>query len=290
MRKAQWFVVVFLVLFAARAYAGDAVTDLGITKGEPIETGFLFVDGKYLDAPYVVERRGVSIYVNNIMIRKGPEYPPYDYRVETDPGDPPPDVSPTEPPPPGVDGRDTYWGKKGRYIFQHYDEETARGMAIETYKKSPYVKEVIAYADDPVRVTLVDLAGKHHHMGLWVPPEFLQAPPTREEILKQAEDSRVFYENRLKGDCNTALFRRNGAEVGLSREKALDVINVLLTAKTADERLKGFESALSSKQNANWLQDIVGDFQASPQLAERYSAAKAAWDARKSRPDRQTWQ
>jgi hypothetical protein len=65
-------------------------------------------------------------------------------------------------------------------------------------------------------------------------------------------------------------------------DKGLNVIKVLLTAKTDEERLAGFEGALASKEYANRLKNMVGDFKASPQLAERYEAAKAVWEAEKA--------
>ena len=292
MRRAKWLLAALFVLAAANAYGGDAVTDLGITKGEPIETGFLFVDGKYIDAPYVVERRGVSIYINNIMISPGPEYPPYDYRVETDPGDDPPaDMFPTEPPPPGVDGRDMYWSRKARYLFQHYDEDTAREMLVEAYRKSPKVKEIIRRADDPIRVTLVEETGESHSVALWIPYTYLQPPPTQDEILKWMEDSRLSYEKLLKGETTVVLRygKGLGTEVVFRGEKGLKFIEDLLSAKTLDERVAALGSAVESLTSDKSAREALSRFEASPELAERYQAAKAKWDTRKSRPDWQTW-
>ncbi len=284
MRRLEWLAVVVLAFIAAVLYAGTAVEDLGVTKGEPIETGFLFVDGKYIDAPYVVERRGVDIYVNDVLVQRGREYPPYDYRVETDPGDPPADIPPFGPIPKGVDGRgrDTYWSKKARYLVQHYDETTACEMLIAVYRKSPFIKEVTVSPDAPDVLILVDQEGNSHNMFFTTWSKLGKPPRTQEEILKEAEDSRLLWESRLKGATNTTFIKSGGGLVGLAGENAVGVINALLTTKTKDERLEGFESVLNSKTSAKWLQDMVGGFQANPQLAQRYQAAWAAWEAKKA--------
>lgn len=37
---------------------------LGVTKGKPCSTGLVFIDGRYIEPPYVVERWGVGIRIN----------------------------------------------------------------------------------------------------------------------------------------------------------------------------------------------------------------------------------
>ena len=41
---------------------------LGVTKGKPISSGFVFVNGKHLKPPYVVERWGTGIRINRTQV------------------------------------------------------------------------------------------------------------------------------------------------------------------------------------------------------------------------------
>ena len=64
----------FLFLFAASSYASfvpppkEAVKALKITKGRPFSCGVVFVDGKFIEPPYVVERYGNVLRINKIQI------------------------------------------------------------------------------------------------------------------------------------------------------------------------------------------------------------------------------
>ena len=51
------------------------VQDLGITEGKYITNGFVFIDGKYIDPPYVVTRQGNCIYINDRMIEQPCPWP-----------------------------------------------------------------------------------------------------------------------------------------------------------------------------------------------------------------------
>jgi len=41
-----------------------------IRPGKPINTGFVFIDGKYIEPPYYVKRKGLAVYINGIQITK----------------------------------------------------------------------------------------------------------------------------------------------------------------------------------------------------------------------------
>lgn len=53
----------------------DPVQALGVTHGDPVDAGFIFVDGHYLDAPYIVSQIGLEVRINNdfVLIRWGGE-------------------------------------------------------------------------------------------------------------------------------------------------------------------------------------------------------------------------
>lgn len=69
MRVGQSIAVVFCCLFAGGVLAFPSVpresaNALGVTKGKSIETGIVFVNGKYIPAPYVVSRWGTGLRIN----------------------------------------------------------------------------------------------------------------------------------------------------------------------------------------------------------------------------------
>ncbi|MFO7871562.1 MAG: hypothetical protein R6V03_09050 [Kiritimatiellia bacterium] len=73
------------VLMAVLALCGDAAAyqhapppagdpcltnRFGRSWSDPIYTGYLLVDGRYIDAPYVVEQRGYKIMVNGVQVER----------------------------------------------------------------------------------------------------------------------------------------------------------------------------------------------------------------------------
>ena len=64
----------FLFLFALGAEAAftpapkEAVKALKITKGKPFSSGVVFINGKFIEPPYVVERYGNVLRINKIQI------------------------------------------------------------------------------------------------------------------------------------------------------------------------------------------------------------------------------
>ena len=61
--------VLFLSLAAATSFAFQPIPKegakaLGVTRGKPFSAGMVFVNGKYIEPPYVVERWGTGIRIN----------------------------------------------------------------------------------------------------------------------------------------------------------------------------------------------------------------------------------
>ena len=46
----------------------ESAKALGVTRGKPFEYGLVFVNGKYIEPPYVVERWGTGIRINSIPV------------------------------------------------------------------------------------------------------------------------------------------------------------------------------------------------------------------------------
>ncbi len=258
----------------APQYNPDPVAEFGTAKSEPINTGFFFFDGKYIEAPYVVERRGLDTYINDCLVRKGPEWPPYDYRVSEAPGDPPADESPLGPVPKGVDPRDSYWARKARFLWQHYGEEQGRQMLRDAYKASP---AVAAISEDPEtgRPRLTDKYGKTGVMDMMVPNVFLASPPTGAQVLKTAEHDREFMGGML-ARRTAVVFMRGGTTIALQGETALKVLAVLTSSDSIDEKISGLRGIRVLTGSGRDDEEMFRSITFSPQLAERFQLVKEA--------------
>ena len=255
----------------------EDVNEFGASKSEPIYTGFFFHEGKYIDAPYVVELRGLNVYINDILVDKGPVWSLYDYTVETEPGDPPPDISPFNPPPRGVDPRDTYWPKKWRYLKSHFEMDTAKEMMIETYKKSSLFVNV-RWQDSSRNIIIIEDAktGRELNVNLVSSMSESVKNPPPQRIIEIMENNKKQHEKQFLG--NSALFKKGGTSTTASGVRALNSLEILLSNSTNEEKIKALE-----KTGLLWPDDEIGhwivtDFQSSPQLEERVRMMKAGYD------------
>lgn len=59
-------ILIMAAMFTLSSLADDALQQerFGITRSEPVYSGYVFVNGHYVDAPYVIEQRGVGLFVN----------------------------------------------------------------------------------------------------------------------------------------------------------------------------------------------------------------------------------
>lgn len=60
--------VIALGAFAFQPIPGESAKALGRTRGKPFSSGAVFVNGKYIEPPYVVERWGTGIRINGMQV------------------------------------------------------------------------------------------------------------------------------------------------------------------------------------------------------------------------------
>lgn len=71
MRLVFTLAVVCLMTLSAGAFQPvpkESAKALGVTRGRPFSSGAVFVNGKYLEPPYVVERWGTGLRVNSVPV------------------------------------------------------------------------------------------------------------------------------------------------------------------------------------------------------------------------------
>ncbi len=254
-----------------------AIADFGVAKSDPIDRGFLFLSGRYIEAPYVVERRGLDVFVNDIRVEKGPEWPRVDPRVKDDPGDPPPGASLFGAPPDGVDPRTTYWRRKWAYIAQHNDFDAALAKMAVAYRKSNEVTSVALDAASTGRVIIVTKDGRTVGIRLTAPnARSLKWPPDKEKLLAGAEDVRARWERRLRADMLQSMIPGGRMSVGAGR--ALEMLDDILAQPDRAAAREALVQKGVLRADDNDFAVLVTQFQASPQLARRVAELRVRID------------
>jgi hypothetical protein len=203
--------LVVLTMLGIRLSAGDApqaaaadnaaaIMVFGIDPGPRLDRGIVFIETSYLPPPYVVERRGLGILINGHLVFAGCEWPPFDPSVDTDPGDPPKGLSPTDEK--QGDRRMGYWNRKARYLITHLDRATACTRMIDTLRSTGLYTEVRINAEsiDDQIITVVAGDGQKLNLDFWgdsAPPEITD--PT--QALKVTTDIQRRYADDLRIGC-----------------------------------------------------------------------------------------
>ena len=263
------------------------VEEFGINAGEPIDSGFLFIRGKYVDAPYVVTRKGLAVEVNGQVVYRVPLAEREPPSGEIDPKLPP-EVNSSTSPYDEVFG--DYIREKIAYVQKHHTPEEERKIMANVYAALPFVKKAEL---EPDGTTLCVTYTNGKTSGL------LLATPRRtgkfdgETVLRRAEEKRGRLEGKLlAGGC---VFLFNGSELALkkdfARSKLSQMTEILRSARPPDEKFRAMREAGCDLANpADSSSELVTHFFASEQLEKRLAAlvkeAPAAEATPRTRPTR----
>lgn len=251
-------------------YLKPAIEVFGEKRGEPIYSGFIFKDGVYLKAPYVVSRRGVEIFLNNFRVRSylGLEWPPLDWEWEDKIPEIPKEFTKTtsikELEANGWDGVMLRW------VQRHYDKKKAKELVAEYYKKLPFIKTIERKGE---LLLLTTWSGGT--MKLDLDEEFgfqVYRPPTPEQTWQVIEGFRKYWEKRL----------RNGESFFLSHDSVLfsvgtketatnlaTIVGILQSNSSKDQKMKELNKYTHFPQDASVWDIWFNKFSASPQLKKR---------------------
>ena len=217
--KKKAFLLVLLVL--AFQYPHVAMAQEGTEAPEDVDSGFLFYDGKYIEAPYRVENRDLAVFINGLQITPYPWIRP-SLSVTEDPGRPPGVTRETS-----LDdlykikwqGRMPCTSAKFLYLWGKYGEEKAQRRMITYYRSLSCIKKATRVYGDGVKLT--DYKGNSLVAELSIPGRLLQPPPTEEELQKQVDATAAFYKELLQqGDCY--FFFKKGAALIMTERKGVN--------------------------------------------------------------------
>jgi len=69
-------VFVMMVILPQVSYAEENfIEQFGVTEGSPVNKGFVFLDGQYIEPPYVVSREGLTLLINGRKIERPARHP-----------------------------------------------------------------------------------------------------------------------------------------------------------------------------------------------------------------------
>jgi len=188
---------------AATAAAADleasAIEALGVAEGKPIDTGFVFIDGRYVEAPYTVSRRGRQISINGILIYQWAEWPLMDRHVKEDPGPPPEEYEKFKSFGDIITGNvkevlNSHLERKRRYLYEHFPEEEAKKKMLEYYRQCPFVASA-RFVPEWGHVEIITKRGKKQNMNLGapLPHTVLHWDFGAQDVLRGLEDCRNSY-------------------------------------------------------------------------------------------------
>lgn len=252
------------------------IEDFGVEEGKPIDSGFLFIEGRYIDAPYVVTRKGLEVFVNgHVVLRIGlpaREPPSGDVDPEL-----PSKLNSTTSPYDNI--YKDYIRKKTAYVQKHHTRDEERKIMAQVYASLPFVKKTELSSDGTtLKVVYMDTAGNEITDSILLAPPRRKGKFDRETLLRRIEKKRARFENSLSdGRC---LFIFSGSRTtthkGFVKSTLPMVIETLRSNLALEDKFRQLREA-----GLNWVKPtdasgaLVTQFSASQQLEERLELLKS---------------
>ena len=282
------FACVLCLAQGAIALGNDQAKDEA-RKPDVINSGFVFVDGKYLDAPYRVEACDLAVYVNGVQASQKEELEPYKkYCFEHDPGMPKgltrnmslEDCSKVKEP-----GGLPFDTAKLQYLFSHFSYDEAYKNAVEYYRSLPCVKSLERNKDGIWVLEGYDGDKRHISFAGWkmrqinkiygpggTGPEPGKYYEERVDLIKQR------YEQYLKDNkCLLIFLSQRGVDTFDERECAAMLPKVIEAMRSRTLSDKGKRDKLVSlgffpESKGIICNKFISNFGASTQLDKRANA------------------
>jgi len=249
------------------------VEEFGRSAGAPVDAGFLFLGGRYVEAPYTVSREGLGVFVNGEMVQAPLRWPL-----------PPLPSGETDPELPAGITRETslyddllkdYLFEKLAYAEAHMSPEGERDFLEQAIRQLPCVKEADLDAERPSSLHVTTFRGESSTL-LLRPVRRMPAGRSREDVLQRAESGRQRLETGLAGGRCLFVFRsgtRASIAAGPSRLRAM--LAILRSADAAEVKTRKLREGPLSSLSRGTVARIVEDFSASQQLEARIEGLAA---------------
>ncbi|MGD8780333.1 MAG: VCBS repeat-containing protein, partial [Ignavibacteria bacterium] len=151
---------------------------------ETVDNGFIFIDGRYIEAPYKVEVRDMTVYINNVQISNKIPWPQPDLRILEDPGMPKVELKRDD----GIKNLTEVRDENGklivmkriRYFLQNFELNIATSKIIEYLGELKIFKTLNLDKFGVLQVE--DYNGKSEN--IFLSPIKREAPPTLNQVLE----------------------------------------------------------------------------------------------------------
>jgi len=248
------------------------VDDFGSETGPPVAKGFVFYDGQYLDAPYVVQRKGLAVFLSNKMIIRPLRWP-----VTVFPGD----IDPTMPVEINSETSifdevvSEYLHQKHAYLRKHKTQDEERRIMEEVFRSLPFIVEARIDKEKSHILHVTTTEGVSFAQSL-ISMRGRQVKWDKESVRERVEKQHQHFNNALhKGACY--FFSRKGGRTRLStnsvRNKLPLLIEMLRSGKPEDQ-IKQEIRQLGINLGNERLVELLNNFSASPQLEAQLNDLK----------------
>jgi hypothetical protein len=228
-----------LVLAAAVLFTGiPPAPAASAPLSEPIDDGFVFFDGRYVEAPYIVETQDLAVTINGFQVTREFAWPPLQkYRFDHDPGLPEGltrnstlDEALGVREPGGV----LFDTAKQWFLFSHLAYDEAYEQMLAYYRSLPCVRSLERNAEG--FWILESHSGERRRLAIggrsmrllseYYAPSGSGPPPRREYEELVAQMAERFAQRLRKGDC--LLLYPGGDEISFAERRAAVLLPEIL--------------------------------------------------------------
>jgi PKD repeat protein len=275
MKYSKYILFLFSLFMIAQASAQSR-------KAGPINSGFVFIDGEYIEPPYTVKRKGMTVYLNHIQIMQEQKVlTKEDFLLpKKEPGIPPELKKEDD-----IDKMYTYTYENTRhayisaqryYYLMNYTFDVAIQKSINYYKSLPNIKETngtqvltaITYSGDTGKIAISSGSARDFSKRFGPGGEGL---PKRRKYIEYVNQQVQSIGNALKSGKIYFVFNDTTrfddyARFYLSPHNGKKILMQLNTVCASDslsfEKKKAYikENILKSNQSHPYLDKIINNF------------------------------
>ncbi len=264
------------------------IQEFGQERTEIRDGAVLIMNGAYAPEPYIVERRGLNLYLNGQPISTPWEHWPIPdpELIEENPSEPPNGGNPITfyKPETKCEAAHAFWNAKEMYYIQHFPKEEATRRLVADLEKASQQED----ADWKVRYNpayfhegcfdIVSADGEAISWGLgdWPPPP----KPTNEELLQDIRGkyesqvrelkTRHYYISVTKGDSGLTQFS----------EPFLMIFDLMMTDLPYEQRLEKAKQS-GYKDWEGYYPHLLRTIEPAPELLAKIARIRADFEKKK---------
>lgn len=247
------------------------VDEFGETAEEDkklVDKGFVFLDGKYVDAPYIVTRKGLGIFLNGKMIEQPCKWPVNIPSGDEDPTLPPEINTETSM---NDEVANNYLLAKHAYLRKNHTREEERRIMEKVFRGLPFITEAKLDKNKPHILHITTTEGFTINQSL-VSMRGRRVVHDKNTILQRVEKSRKHFCKMLKrNDCyflSSAKGYRTHLSLPSVKAKLPQMNKILQSPKSSVEKSKQIRQFCGGISD-RLLDELINNFSASPQLEKR---------------------